>query len=95
MSCWSAVVIRGSFKGCHSRNWRGKIPKKCEKPELERSGRVISGFNINRKWDAKQLHGELSTLLTGEIEGMFFEIVKNAGGTVLSPTLPKGKEIDA
>ena len=40
-----------------------KIPTKCEKPELERSGRVIPGFDINRKWDVKQLHRELSTLL--------------------------------
>ena len=37
----------------------------------------------------------IETLLTGEIEGMLFEIVKNIGVTLLSPTLQKGKEIDA
>ena len=55
-----------------------KIPSKSEKPELERSGRIISGFDIDRKWDAKKLHSELSSLLTGEMEGMYFEIVKNS-----------------
>jgi len=74
---------------------REKSPRKCEKPDLERSGRVISGFNVNRRWDAKQLNRELSTLRTGEMEGMLFEIVKNAGGTLLSLNLPQGKEIDA
>ena len=74
---------------------REKVPTKSQKPELESSGRIISGFDINRKWDAKTLHQELSTLLTGELEGMYFEIVKNCGGTLLRPNLPRGKEIDS
>ena len=74
---------------------REKVPTTSEKPELESSGRIISGFDINRKWDAKTLHKELSTLLTGELEGMYFEIVKNCGGTLLRPNLPRGKEIDS
>ena len=72
-----------------------KVPNKSEKPELKSSGRIISGFDINRKWDAKTLHKELSTLLTGELEGMYFEIAKNCGGTLLRLSLPRGKEIDS
>ena len=52
---------------------REKIPTKTEKPDLERSGRIISGVDIDRKWDAKKLHQELAKLLTGEMEGLYFE----------------------
>ena len=62
---------------------REKIPMKAEKPDLERSGRIISGVDIDRKWDAKKLQQELAKLLTGEMEGLYFEIVKNSGGTLL------------
>ena len=34
---------------------REKIPTKAEKLDLERSGRIISGVDIDRKWDAKKL----------------------------------------
>ena len=74
---------------------REKIPTKSEKAELERSGRIISGFDINRKWDAKTLHNEISRLLPGYMEGLYFEIVKNSGGTLIRPNLPAGKDIDA
>ena len=49
---------------------REKIPTKAEKPDLERSGRITSGVDIDRKWDAKELHQELAKLLTGEMEGL-------------------------
>ncbi|CAH3155300.1 unnamed protein product, partial [Porites lobata] len=52
---------------------REKIPTKSEKAELERSGRIISGFDINRKWDAKTLHNEISRLLPGYMEGLLLE----------------------
>ena len=74
---------------------REKVPTNSKKTELESSGRIISGFDINRKWDAKTLHKELSTLLTGELGGMYFHIIKNCGGTLLRPNLPRGKEIDS
>ena len=53
------------------------------------------GFDINRKWDAKTLHNEISRLLPGYMEGLYFEIVKNSGGTLIRPNLPAGKDIDA
>lgn len=73
---------------------REKIPTKAERPDLERSGRIISGVDIDRKWDAKKLHLELAKL-TGEMEGLYFEIVKNSGGTLLRPNIQAGKEIDS
>ena len=72
---------------------REKIPTKAEKLDLERSGRIISGVDIDRKWDAKKLQQELAKLLTGEMEGLYFEIVKNSGGTLLRPNIQAGKEI--
>ncbi|KAJ7389599.1 Fibronectin type 3 and ankyrin repeat domains protein 1, partial [Desmophyllum pertusum] len=74
---------------------REKIPTKSEKHELERSGRIISGFDINRKWDAKKATQRTIFFVTGEMEGMYFEIVKNSGGTLLRPNLPTGKDIDS
>ena len=74
---------------------REKIPTGSEKPQLESSGRIVTGFDINRKWDSETLHNELSKLLIGRMEGMHFEIVKNCSGTLLRPNLPRGKEIDS
>ena len=74
---------------------REKIPTKAEKLDLERSGRIISGVDIDRKWDAKKLQQELAKLLTGEMEGLYFEIVKNSGGTLLRPKIQAGTEIDS
>jgi len=74
---------------------REKIPLKAEKPDFERSGRIISGVDIDRKWDATKLHQELAKLLTGEMEGLYFEIVKNSGGTLIRPNIQAGKEIDS
>ena len=74
---------------------REKIPTKSEKAKLERSGRIISGFDVNRKGGAKTLHNEISRLLPGYMEGLYFEIVKNSGGTLIRPNLPAEKDIDA
>ena len=74
---------------------REKIPTKAEKLDLERSGRIISGVDIDRKRDAKKLQQELAKLLTGEMEGLYFEIVKNSGGNLLRPNIQAGKEIDS
>ena len=51
------------------------------------------GFDINRKWDAKTLHNEISRLLPGYMEGPYFEIVKNSGGTLIRPNLPEEKTL--
>ena len=53
------------------------------------------GLDINRKWDTKTLHNEISRLLPGYVERMYFEIVKNSGGTLIRANLPAGKDIDA
>lgn len=74
---------------------REKIPTKAENSDLERSGRIISGIDIDRNWNAKKLHQELAKLLTGEMEGWYFKIVKNSGGTLLRPNIQAGKEIDS
>lgn len=74
---------------------REKILLKAEKPDLERSGQIISGVDIDRKWDAKKLHQELAKLLTGEMEGLYFEIVKNSGGTLIRLNIQAGKEIQS
>ena len=59
---------------------REKIPLKAEKPDLERSGRIISSVD---------------KLLTGEMEGLYFRIVKNSGGTLIRPNIQAGKKIDS
>lgn len=74
---------------------KDKIPTKPEKVELERNGRIVSGVDIDRRWDANILQQQLSTLLAGELEGMGFEIVKNCSGTLVKPNIRAGKEIDA
>ena len=53
------------------------------------------GFDINRKWDNKTLHNEISRLLPAYVEIIYFEILKNSGGTLIRPNLPAGKDIDA
>lgn len=72
-----------------------RIPTKTEKVELEKNGRVVTGFDINRYWDARLLEKELATLLCGSLEGVGFEIMKNSSGTLLRPNIPTGKKIDA
>ena len=67
-------------------NGQVRIPTKSEKIELEKNQRVISGFDIDRSWDAEQLYKELSSLLKStELEGLNFEIVKNCAGTLKTP----------
>ena len=45
-----------------------RVPSKTEKIELEKSKRVISGFEVNREWTAKQLEKECSgTLVTPNV----------------------------
>ena len=71
-----------------------KQPSKSEKAALESKGRLISGFDIDREWTSRQLKDQLATLLTGEIEGLLFEIVKVLNGNLLVPNFPPGKQID-
>lgn len=72
------------------------VPSKTEKVQMERKRRVVSGFDVDRNWDAEELHKQLSSLLKGtEMEDLRFEIVKNCGGTLLTPNIPSGKKIDA
>ncbi|KXJ06811.1 hypothetical protein AC249_AIPGENE6115 [Exaiptasia diaphana] len=42
-----------------------KFPSKAEKVELEKSRRIICGFEIGREWTSGQLERELSDLLKG------------------------------
>ena len=70
-----------------------KLPTKSEKVDLEKDGRIISGFDIGRKWNSTDLQLHLASLLTGELIGLSFEIVKNCSGTVVRPNIPLGKEL--
>ena len=72
-----------------------KQPSKSKKAALESKGRLISGFDIDREWTSRQLKDQLATLLTGEMEGLLFEIVKVSNGNLLVPNLPPGKQIDS
>ena len=72
-----------------------KLPTKSEKVDLEKDGRIISGFKIDRKWNSTDVQLHLASLLAGELIGLSFEIVKNCSGTVVRPNIPLGKEIDA
>ena len=73
-----------------------RVPSKTEKIELEKSKRVISGFEVNREWTAKQLEKELEALLKGtQMEGFCFEIMKNCSGTLVTPNVPSGRKIDS
>eukprot|EP00794_Sanderia_malayensis_P001586 gene1586-1752_t len=40
-----------------------RLPSKSQKPKLEQERRVISGFDVDRRWNAIKLHEELGTLL--------------------------------
>ena len=73
-----------------------RVPTKTEKAELEKSKRVIPGFEVCRGWSATQLEKELAALLKGtEMEGFSFEIVKNCSGTLVPPNIPSGPRIDS
>lgn len=73
-----------------------RVPSKAEKAELEKSKRVISGFEVSKDWSAKQLEKELTALLKGtQMEGFCFEIVKNCSGTLVPPNIPSGRRIDS
>ena len=73
-----------------------RVPSKAEKIELEKSKRVISGFEVNREWSAKELERELAALLKGtQMEGFCFEIMKNCSGTLVAPNIPSGRRIDS
>ena len=73
-----------------------RIPSKTEKAKLEKSKRVISGFEVCRGWSATQLEKELAALLKGtEMERFSFEIVKNCSGTLVPPNIPSGRRIDS
>ena len=73
-----------------------RVPSKAEKIKLEKSKRVISGFEVNRKWSAKELERELAALLRGTpMQGFCFEIMKNCSGTLVAPNIPSGRRIDS
>ncbi|XP_022778455.1 uncharacterized protein LOC111320014 [Stylophora pistillata] len=75
---------------------KDRIPSKSEKVELEKSGRIICGFELSREWTAVQLEKELSYLLKGSsMDGFSFEIMKNCSGTLVKPNIPLGKRIDS
>ena len=42
-----------------------KLPTKSEKVDLEKDGRIASGFDIDRKWNSTDLQLHLASLLTG------------------------------
>ena len=73
-----------------------RVLSKAEKIELEKSKRVISGFDINREWFGKEPERELAALLKGtQMEGYCFEIMKNCSGTLVAPNIPSGRRIDS
>ena len=75
---------------------REHMPSKAKKVEMERNGRVVTGFDLDRSWNAKELHKELKYFLKDtEMDDLRFEIVKNCAGTVMFPNIPNGKIIDA
>ena len=71
-----------------------RVPTKTEKLELERKGHVISGFDFNRQWSDTQLYDEVKALLPLAINFVDFEFVKNSGGAIIKPTIPRNKKID-
>ena len=71
-----------------------KIPTKTERQALERSKRIISGFDFDRQWNDKKLYQELQNLLPEELKDIDFEIVKNSGGILVKPNIPPNKSID-
>ena len=73
-----------------------RVPFKAEKIELEKSKRVISGFEVNSEWSAKELERELAALLKGtQMEGFCFKIMKNCSGMLVAPNIPSGRRIDS
>ena len=42
---------------------REKVPTKAEKANLERSGEIISGVEIDGKWMPKKLHQEFNEII--------------------------------
>ena len=71
-----------------------KIPTKTERQALERSKRIISGFDFDRQWNDKKLYQELQNLLPEGLKDIDFEIVKNSGGVLVKPNIPPNKSID-
>ena len=56
-----------------------KVPSRSEKPKMEQERRIISGFDIDRRWNAKRLHEELEALLPEPwMITVGFEIVKSS-----------------
>ena len=71
-----------------------KVPTKTERQVLERSKRIISGFDFDRQWNEKKLYQELQSLLPEGLKDIDFEIVKNSGGVLVKPNIPPNKNID-
>ena len=75
---------------------RDRVPSKAEKIELEKSKRVISGFEVDREWTTKELERELAALLKGtQMEGFCFEIMKNCSRMLVASNIPSGRRIDS
>ena len=73
-----------------------KVPSRSEKPKMEQERRIISGFDIDRRWNAKRLHEELETLLPEPwMITVGFEVVKNSSGRLVKPNITRNKAIDS
>eukprot|EP00794_Sanderia_malayensis_P008538 gene8538-9450_t len=73
-----------------------RLPSKSQKPKLEQERRVISGSDVDRRWNAIRLHEELGTLLPEQwMVDVGFEIVKNSCGSLVKPNIPRNKSIDS
>ena len=46
-----------------------RVPSKPEKIELEKSKRVISGFEVNREWTAKELEKRVGSVVERHSDG--------------------------
>ena len=60
------------------------VPSRADKLDLERNKRIISGFDIDRRWNEEQLRKQLEGLLP-----------KNCAGSLVKPNIPQNKKVDA
>ena len=56
---------------------REKVPTKAEKANLERSGEIISGVEIDGKWMPKKLHQEFNEIIGSLNERLVFTVNRN------------------
>ena len=72
-----------------------KVPSRTDKLYLERKKRIISGFDIDRRWNEGQLRKELEGSLPDYLYGLGFEFVKNCAGSLVKSNIPQNKKVDA